>query len=652
MKKILIFNSNNSFLPVLDGDFDVDISFTAADAAAKAMSGGYDAIAVCSCCVDVSFIPYLRSYAGERLLISLTDGDTPQRFIEAGVFTFCTKDTLNAALRDLVTDSRSKREQILIKSFNKLKHIASSVSQGILVFNAAGRVTFFNQAAADITGRPSKEMMFRTLDDIFSEHPYSAAKPCSYEQERHVTHGGRELLLDTSYSATDGDEDEAGFVLLFSRSSSTAIDRYQELELLKFKERYHSTQQHAAFKKQMLVIKDETSGTVSGRYAFETYFKPLDVMSGDVYGSINIKDGRYFFYIIDAMGKGLSASVTAVQSSSFINHAAELAIIKNDFDMSTLLSSFNRYIRDRLMDDEALCAVFATLDMTNDTLTVVGYGMPPVLVMRTDGTVERIRSLNMPIMRYITERKSATVSLADAEKFLIYSDGLSEAETKDASLYMDLLPLDFATSATKRHLLNKFNEATVSNDDDVTFFMISTREKTILKSDHFSVKSSQPQLAVAAQRVCAFIRDNGYDENDIMTMEFAMGEMLMNALEHGSLGISFEMKKRMVHDGTFDAYIAERAAEGTDEYEKPISVKCSLIRKAGIDKDILLTIISDSGMGFIVPEIFKYHSFDGNLCHIDSKSYNGRGIFITDNIVDGLFYNEQGNSVYIIKILG
>lgn len=57
------------------------------------------------------------------------------------------------------------------------------------------------------------------------------------------------------------------------------------------------------------------------------------------------------------MGKGLSASVTALQSTSFINHSLELSILKLDFDLNRTITSFLHYIRDRLMEEEALCLV-------------------------------------------------------------------------------------------------------------------------------------------------------------------------------------------------------------------------------------------------------------------------------------------------------
>ena len=101
--------------------------------------------------------------------------------------------------------------------------------------------------------------------------------------------------------------------------------REHELELLRFTERYHEAQQSEAFAKQLTLLKDDLSHTRDAKFLYETYFHPLDILSGDTYGACDLGGGKRFFYVVDAMGKGLSASVTASQSASFVNHLLEEA---------------------------------------------------------------------------------------------------------------------------------------------------------------------------------------------------------------------------------------------------------------------------------------------------------------------------------------
>jgi anti-sigma regulatory factor (Ser/Thr protein kinase)/PAS domain-containing protein len=592
----------------------------------------------------------LKEPDAPKAAVYLTSDSNLARFADAGISTFFNKLSLTEGIKQLQGDRDSKYAALIHKAVSRLRDLANCVEHGIVVLDADERISFVNEATKNILDMTGSELNRKTLNEIFSIHPY-VDDMSRFDEQPHTTCKGKELLLSGTLTNIFENGVKNGSILIFYPLSLYAIDRQKELELLQYQERYHSTQQAAAFKKQMLVIKDEISGTKGSRFFFETYFKPLDIMSGDIYGNMNIKDGRYFLYIIDAMGKGLSASVTALQSSSFINHSVELSIIKNDFDMSKMLSSFLHYIRDRLMEDEALCAVFAMIDTNEETISVSSFGMPPILACMKDGTVEKLRTPNMPIMRFMAVKEITEFSLKDIDKLLIYSDGLSESSTKDGSLFYDRLPACFGRAATKKHLLKMVNEDIVQNDDDITFFFINAQPSAIIAQDKFTINSSASQLSVAGERISSFMETHGVDSVEISTFEFAVGEMLMNALEHGSLGLSFRQKQDMIRGGVYDDFISARTVEKSPEFVKEIEISCSIATTSAGKQKVLMIEICDSGSGFNVSEIFKLSSFDGNLFKIDAKKYNGRGIFITDNLVDGLYYSDKGNTVHLIKVL-
>lgn len=659
MKKILIYNSKFNFCDISDPFCrmvaEYEQVFGTENLLKKLEEYKPDAIVFDSEGTDDECLKIIsdriKSPIAPKTAVYLTSDSNLSRFADIGINTFFTKHSLPEGIKQLQNSGRDTKYASLIhRAVSRLRDLANCVEHGIMVMDAAGRINFVNEAAKAILDMDGTELNLRTLDGIFTMHPY-IGETARFDEQPHTTSKGKELLLSGTLTRIYEDGEKNGSILIFYPVSVRAIDRQKELELLQYQERYHSTQQAAAFKKQMLVIKDEISGIKGSRFFFETYFKPLDIMSGDIYGNMNIKDGRYFLYIIDAMGKGLSASVTALQSSSFINHAVELSIIKNDFDMSKMLSSFLHYIRDRLMEDEALCAVFAMIDTNSDTISVSSFGMPPILAKMKDGTVQKLRTPNMPIMRFMAVKEITDFSLKEVDKLLIYSDGLSESATDDGSLFYDRLPACFSRAATKKHLLKMVNEDITHNEDDITFFFISTELENIISEDAFSVYSCANDLSLAAERINSFMESQGVDPVEISTFEFAAGEMLMNALEHGSLGLSFRQKQDMIRGGVYDEFIAEHTKESSPDYKKEINIRCR-IAHTGTDGQRLLTVeITDSGSGFNVSEIFKFSSFDGNLFRIDTKKYNGRGIFITDNLVDGLYYSDKGNTVHIVKVI-
>ena len=658
MKKILIYNSKINFCDISDPFCrmiaEYDQVYGKNNLLKRLAEDKPDAIVFDSegtddeCLFEVA--PILRAPDAPKTAVFLTSDSNLSRFADIGINTFFTKQSVTEGIKQLQQGRDTKYASLVHKAVHRLRDLANCVEHGIMVMNADGRVTFMNEAAKNILDMKGSELNLMTLNDIFTMHPFMD-DTTRFEEQPHTTCKGRELLLSGTLTIIYENSKQSGSILIFYPVSGRAIDRQKELELLQYQERYHSTQQASAFKKQMLVIKDEISGTKGSRFFFETYFKPLDIMSGDIYGNMNIKDGRYFLYIIDAMGKGLSASVTALQSSSFINHSVELSIIKNDFDMSRMLSSFLHYIRDRLMEDEALCAVFAMIDTNTDTIAVSSFGMPPILAKMKDGTIQKLRTPNMPIMRFMAVKEITEFSLKGIDKILIYSDGLSESTTSDGSLYYDKLPDCFSRAATKKHLLRMVNEDITQNEDDITFFFISTEQNEIIAEDSFSIHSGASELSTAGERINAFMEAQGVDSVEVSTFEFAVGEMLMNALEHGSLGLSFRQKQDMIRGGVYDDFIAEHTKEDTSDYNKEIMIRCRSAQTGTEGQKLLTVEITDSGSGFNVSEIFKFSSFDGNLFKIDTKKYNGRGIFITDNLVDGLYYSDKGNTVHIVKVL-
>jgi len=563
----------------------------------------------------------------------------------------CEEKTIEFAENILLSDTR---KDVLVKALNRLRNLAENAHDGIIILDEDGTISYANKSAEVILKIKIKDIINKKLNDILQASTMECLSPTEepqiYENQKINTINGTELLLNYTYSSNFEKNKYTGSVIIFSKVTDSVMDQKKELELLHFQEKYHYMQQNMAFQKQMLVLKDEMSNVISGRFAVETYFKPLDILSGDIYGSINIGGGKCLFYIIDAMGKGLSASVTALQSTSFINHSVELSIVKNDFDLKKTIDSFIYYIRDRLMEEEALCFIFFLLDTKNETAEIANYGMPPVYLTDKQGSVEIVRPNNLPVMRCIADKNCRTYDLKNIDKIMIMSDGLIETTTRDGSLYMDFIADHFRESVTKRHFLSKMRSLINKNTDDITFFLIKRSPFCEMNGADFTADTNLEGIYAASENITDYLRECGISETEIGSLEFGISEMLMNALEHGNLDIGYQEKQSLISSGLYDDFIAENtSAESGSEKKIHISVECK--NSVPENEKAVYLRITDEGKGFSPAELFKYHSFDGNLCHIDSKSYNGRGIFITDNIVDGIFYSEKGNTACLVKMI-
>lgn len=109
-------------------------------------------------------------------------------------------------------------------------------------------------------------------------------------------------------------------------------------------------------------------------------------------------------------------------------------------------------------------------------------------------------------------------------------------------------------------------------------------------------------------------------------------ELLLNAVEHGNLCISYEEKTRLTSEGALNDEINRRM--GLEKYKD---------RKVVVDiknyEDSIVTTIVDDGAGF---DWKKFMDFDP----LRSTDPNGRGIAMANTILNNsVSYNDSGNKV-------
>lgn len=277
--------------------------------------------------------------------------------------------------------------------------------------------------------------------------------------------------------------------------------------------------------------------------------------------------------------------------------------------------------------------------------------MPPILLADAQNNIETVRPNNLPIMRCIADKNIDVVDLNNVEKIMIMSDGLIETTTKDNNLYMDYLKEDLVNSYSKKHLLSKMTPRINPNEDDITFFFIRKSVRNEKYDHEYTIHSDLDEVINISQKLTKQMIADGIAEQDVNTLEYAVSEIMMNALEHGNLGLGYSAKQELIANGIYDEYLMKNADKEAPGNKKTISLSYSFSKPQNSSAGLISIKIQDQGHGFTPANIFKYHSFDGNLSHIDKSSYNGRGIFITDTLVDGLYYNEQGNCAHIIKLI-
>ncbi|MDR0453243.1 MAG: response regulator [Deferribacteraceae bacterium] len=423
-------------------------------------------------------------------------------------------------------------------------------------------------------------------------------------------------------------------------------NQQQELELLKYRERYHSSQQETALMKELhairndcymraidVVKKDETEQ----RWLVDLAYHGLDIMSGDSYSIRLLDNNHVFITVLDAMGKGLGASVTSMMSTTFINHQIEKFSHVKSLNLRELIQEFLSYIQKILLKDEILCATFALFDFDAEVMQYCMFSMPKILMQDNDGNVISVSSNNLPIIRYNKEFQINEVSIQNIFKLVISSDGFMEA-SDNKSVYYEYTAQDIKNSALLPVLREKFLARYPVLEDDFTVLFIRRCTQTPLWEKSFKISSTLEELD-NAEKIFDQILNNveKISKTNRNKLNIAFTEALMNAFEHGNLGLTLMEKHFSINSGSYDDLIKEREKIHCN---KKINIFVAFI--ADIPSMIRIRII-DEGSG-IPPKIEP-------IAERDPLLLCGRGMEIMKQYVDNIYYNLKGNEVIMVKVL-
>ena len=110
-----------------------------------------------------------------------------------------------------------------------------------------------------------------------------------------------------------------------------------------------------------------------------------------------------------------------------------------------------------------------------------------------------------------------------------------------------------------------------------------------------------------------------------------LSEIMINAVEHGNLNITYEEKSKLIQEGNWRIEIEKRLAK--PEYQDRIAK----VHYQSQDDCVKVTV-SDEGNGFDWQEKM-------NFDNMDMTAPNGRGIMMASNIsFDEITYNDKGNT--------
>jgi serine phosphatase RsbU (regulator of sigma subunit)/pSer/pThr/pTyr-binding forkhead associated (FHA) protein len=267
------------------------------------------------------------------------------------------------------------------------------------------------------------------------------------------------IVLESRAGARQfGEEDLA---LLVSLASVAAL-HLRNLELvLEAAERRRFEEELALARRIQRALLPDALPQAPG-WSFYGMNVPSRGVSGDYYEVVSRKDGQELVLMIaDVSGKGMGASLLTVSLQALSEGPVEDGLPPDE-----ICARLSRQLFRRTPPEKYATAFLGVLDAATGLLRYTNAGHNPALLVRGDGTVERLGATGPPLgLLSVATYSAAETVLAPGDLLVLYTDGFVEAEDPAGEEY----GLDRLQAVCLRHTDGK--ELAAALDQDLETFV-------------------------------------------------------------------------------------------------------------------------------------------------------------------------------------
>ncbi len=260
-----------------------------------------------------------------------------------------------------------------------------------------------------------------------------------------------------------------------TRQLSASIENeFLHLESLE-KERIEKELNLAATIQQQIIPK--TLPEIKG-YELAGINIPSKEVGGDYYDCIKLENGKYIFIIADVAGKGISAALLV----NTLN-AALYSYLEFNLPLTEMVEKLNKLIFKVSPSDKFITFFIALLEPFTGKLEVVNAGHNPILILRNDGTLDKIDAggLGLGMLDFGMPYPQESLNINSGDKLFLYTDGIPEAMNENEEEYSDEKMINFLKNHSGKNtkdFISSFIEDiqlfTAGNEqsDDITFLIL------------------------------------------------------------------------------------------------------------------------------------------------------------------------------------
>lgn len=197
---------------------------------------------------------------------------------------------------------------------------------------------------------------------------------------------------------------------------------------------------------------------------------PAKQVGGDFFDWLEVDPGVWSLTLGDVMGKGMAAAMLMATVRAAIRSVAQ-----HNRPARAIQLAEQSLLPDLENSESFVTLFYARIDPLKHKLTFVDCGHGYAFVLRRDGTVEEFspRGLPLGVMGQKTYREG-TVSFAEGDTLVLYSDGLIDARP-ELSLTHPLLARELIGAGSAQEMVGRLMELTAQQDplpDDVTVLVM------------------------------------------------------------------------------------------------------------------------------------------------------------------------------------
>lgn len=313
----------------------------------------------------------------------------------------------------------------------------------------------------------------------------------------------------------------------------------------KERERIEQELQVAALIQQTLLPKQLPS--ING-WNVDAFYRPARAVGGDFYDFMDLGNDRLGVVIGDVTDKGVPAALVMATCRSMLRAAA-----LRHGSPSSVLAEVNDALVPEIPPAMFVTCLYAIIDTTAGDVVFANAGHNLPYVRTAQGVIE-LRATGMPLglMPGMTYDET-TYRIADGELMVLTSDGITEAHNAEGEMYgfgrlmgrVAGKPKDDDMVNALVGDLEKWTGPGAEQEDDITLVVVrrtSSAEGSaaVFHPDEgrvlaeFTVASVEGNERLAIDKVSAAISSLGLDSTRLERLKTAVGETVMNAIEHGN----------------------------------------------------------------------------------------------------------------------